>query len=102
VGPRAVLDAVVRRKIPSPHRESNPSIIQPVAQRYTTELSWLPYFCKIHSNISHLFTFRSSKWSLPFRFSHKNCVFMRGMINAYRISVEKPEGKRPLERPKCK
>jgi len=27
---------------------------------------------------------------------------MRGMINAYRISVEKPEGKRPLERPKCK
>jgi hypothetical protein len=24
VGPRAVLDAVVKRKIPSPHRESNP------------------------------------------------------------------------------
>jgi hypothetical protein len=37
VGPRAVLDAVVKRKIPSPHRESNPRtpIIQPVAQRYT-------------------------------------------------------------------
>jgi hypothetical protein len=31
------LDAVVERKIPSPHRESNPRtlIIQPVAQRYT-------------------------------------------------------------------
>jgi hypothetical protein len=37
VGPRAVLDAVVKRKIPSPRRESNPRtpIVQPVAQRYT-------------------------------------------------------------------
>jgi hypothetical protein len=33
VGPKAVLDAVVKRKIPSPRRESNPRtpIIQPVA-----------------------------------------------------------------------
>jgi hypothetical protein len=37
VGPRAVLDAGVKRKIPSPRRESNPrtTIVQPVAQRYT-------------------------------------------------------------------
>jgi hypothetical protein len=37
VGPRAVLDAVVKRKIPSPRRDSNPTtpIFQPVAQRYT-------------------------------------------------------------------
>jgi hypothetical protein len=37
VGPRAVLDAVVKRKIHSPRRESNPRtpIVQPVAQRYT-------------------------------------------------------------------
>jgi hypothetical protein len=37
VGPRAVLDAVVMRKITSPHRESNPKtpIVQPLAQRYT-------------------------------------------------------------------
>jgi hypothetical protein len=37
VGPRAVLDTVVKRKIPSPRRESNPRtpIVQPVAQRYT-------------------------------------------------------------------
>jgi hypothetical protein len=37
VGPRAVLDAVVKRKIPGPRRESNPRIpvVQPVAQRYT-------------------------------------------------------------------
>jgi hypothetical protein len=36
-GPRAVLDAVVKRKIPSPRRESNPRspIVQPVAQRCT-------------------------------------------------------------------
>jgi hypothetical protein len=36
VGPRAVLDAVVR-KIPSPRRESNPKtlIVQPVVQRCT-------------------------------------------------------------------
>jgi hypothetical protein len=34
VGPRAVLDAMVKRKIPSPLRESNPRtpIVQPVAQ----------------------------------------------------------------------
>jgi hypothetical protein len=37
VSPRAVMDAVVKRKIPSPSRESNPTtpIVQPVAQRYT-------------------------------------------------------------------
>jgi hypothetical protein len=36
-GPRAVLDTVVKIKIPSPHRESNPRtpIVQPIAQRYT-------------------------------------------------------------------
>jgi hypothetical protein len=35
VGRRAVLDTVVKRKIPSPRRESNPRtpIVQPVAQR---------------------------------------------------------------------
>jgi hypothetical protein len=37
VGPRAVLDAVVKRIIPSPRWESNPRIpiVQPMAQRYT-------------------------------------------------------------------
>jgi hypothetical protein len=36
-GPRAVLDAVVKRKIPCSRQESNPRtpIVQPVAQRYT-------------------------------------------------------------------
>jgi hypothetical protein len=37
VGPRVVLDTVVKRKIPSPRLELNPKtpIVQPVAQRYT-------------------------------------------------------------------
>jgi hypothetical protein len=37
VGPRAVLNTVLKRKIPSPRRESNfrTPIVQPVAQRYT-------------------------------------------------------------------
>jgi hypothetical protein len=35
---RADVDAVVRRKIPGPYRDSNPLIMQPVAQRYTTKI----------------------------------------------------------------
>jgi hypothetical protein len=37
VGPRAVLEAVVKIKIPNPHREENPRtpIVQPIAYRYT-------------------------------------------------------------------
>jgi hypothetical protein len=43
LGPRAVLDAVVKRKIPSTRRESNPRtpIVQLVAQRCTAELPQL-------------------------------------------------------------
>jgi hypothetical protein len=46
VGPKAVLDAVIKRKIPSPRRESNPKTptVQPVVSRYTdwaiTTLYW--------------------------------------------------------------
>jgi hypothetical protein len=43
VGPWASLDVVVKRKIPSPCWDSNPLNIQPIAQRYSTELSWLQY-----------------------------------------------------------
>jgi hypothetical protein len=39
MGPRAGLDTGVRNKIPSPFRDSNRSIIQPVAQRHTNEIS---------------------------------------------------------------
>jgi hypothetical protein len=38
VGPITSLDAVVKRKIPRTRRDSNPTIIQPAAQRYTTKL----------------------------------------------------------------
>jgi hypothetical protein len=41
VGLRAGLDTVVKRKIPSLYRDSNPPIIQLVAKRCTTELSRL-------------------------------------------------------------
>jgi hypothetical protein len=44
MGPRTGLEAVLKRKFPSPCRESNPRtpVVQPVAQPYTTELSRLP------------------------------------------------------------
>jgi hypothetical protein len=44
VGPRAGLDTVVKRKIPSLCEESNPLIIQPVALSYTTAISRLFYY----------------------------------------------------------
>jgi hypothetical protein len=45
VGPRAILDAVVKRKIPSPRRESDPRtpIIHFVAQLYTDWNSYIKY-----------------------------------------------------------
>jgi hypothetical protein len=62
VGPRTVLDAVVKRKIPNPRRESNPRtpIVQPVAQRYTewgitakTNILWIES-CFIINDISNV------------------------------------------------
>jgi hypothetical protein len=53
-GPRAVLDAVVKRKIPSPRRESNPRtpIVQPVAQRYTKRFTLVPSYNELALNFS--------------------------------------------------
>jgi hypothetical protein len=53
VGPRAVLDTVVKRKIPSPRRESNSRIpiVQPVAQRYTDWAIRALGYTKIHNDI---------------------------------------------------
>jgi hypothetical protein len=42
VDPTAGLDAVVKRKIPSPFRDSKPPTIQPIAKLYTTEITQLP------------------------------------------------------------
>jgi hypothetical protein len=54
---------VVKRKIPSPYRQSNPPILQLVARRYTTELTgseqikfgerFVPFSSE--SFVSHLF-----------------------------------------------
>jgi hypothetical protein len=59
VGPRAVLDAVVKRKISSPRWETNPRtpIVQPVAQRYTDwaiTVHWTAFVAnKVSLNKSH-------------------------------------------------
>jgi hypothetical protein len=44
VDPRAFLDVVVKRKIPSHHRELNPRtpIVQPIAQHYTDQAIMAP------------------------------------------------------------
>jgi hypothetical protein len=42
VGLRASLDMVVKRKNPGPLLGLEHPIIQPIAQHYSTELSWLP------------------------------------------------------------
>jgi hypothetical protein len=46
--PRAVLDAVVKKKISSPRRESKPRtpFVQPAAQRYTDYLYTVKEFTK--------------------------------------------------------
>jgi hypothetical protein len=52
VRPRAGLDAVVKRKIPSPHLESNPgiSIVQPVRNLVATPIE-LSRFCYYHHHL---------------------------------------------------
>jgi hypothetical protein len=52
MGPRAVLDAVVKRKIPSRCRDSKTSDHKPVAQRCTIE-------CSVHSSkyVSYYFAY---------------------------------------------
>jgi hypothetical protein len=52
VGPRAVLDTVVKRKIPSPRRESNPfhQTVQPIVNHYT---DWEIINCKVALMLMH-------------------------------------------------
>jgi hypothetical protein len=49
VGPRASLDTIVKRKIPSLCQDSNPDH---TAQHYTIELSWLLTEIVNHNNCS--------------------------------------------------
>jgi hypothetical protein len=56
VGSRAVLDAVVKSKIPSPYRESNPrtTISSPLPSRYTGEPQGWSERCCEEKNSHHL------------------------------------------------
>jgi hypothetical protein len=66
VGPRAVLDTVMKRKIPSPRRESNPRtpIVQPVAQRYTDwAITTLQYQPVIMSVTRRVWNCLKNKWN---------------------------------------
>jgi hypothetical protein len=80
VGPRAVLDSVVKRKIPSPRRESNPRtpIVEPVAQRYThwaiTALYLLIVCCLIQGITSPL-RLGTAKLALPSEFLFTHCSY---------------------------
>jgi hypothetical protein len=80
VGFRAVLDAVVKRKIPSPRRESNPRtpIVQPIAQRYTTELSRL--LCILNASykcISDIFKYMFAGFNMTHIYVVYIFVFIR-------------------------
>jgi hypothetical protein len=57
VGPRAGLDAVVKRNIPSPRRESKPRtpIVQPIAQRYTDWAITAQLFVHCDAQRCHLY-----------------------------------------------
>jgi hypothetical protein len=77
--PRAGLDTVVKRKIPSPRRESNPRtpIVQPVAQRHTE------YFCfniwKAEGEISDLIEQRQN-FNINVNKNLVSCIFVSSYI----------------------
>jgi hypothetical protein len=72
VGPRAVLDAVVKRKFPSLHRESNPRtpIVQPVAQRYTDWAITAPHIGLCIKCKFALWKISFASWAVP-RYNYK-------------------------------
>jgi hypothetical protein len=73
VGPRAVLDSVVKRKIPNSSRESNPRtpVFQPVAQRYTD--------CAITTDLNDMWIF-SRIWAISDQF-YKNIFELHFISN---------------------
>jgi hypothetical protein len=96
VGPRAVLDTVVKRKIPSPRWESNPRIpiVQPIAQRYTdwavTALVIFVWSCnKIAFNCWLVFVCSSVErfLSCPCLFQDSSAVTMTRTVTAQAGSV---------------
>jgi hypothetical protein len=71
VGPRTVLDVVVKRKIPSPRRESNPRtpIVQPVAQAVTENSSsvhlMLTYLISRQSQAAMVHAIENKYYTVP-------------------------------------
>jgi hypothetical protein len=59
VGPRAILDVVVRKKIPGPCRESKPRtpIFQSVAQRYTGPFVFMMFLITHRNKFNFTFNF---------------------------------------------
>jgi hypothetical protein len=78
MGTRAGLDAVVKRKIPSPCRNSNPRI-QPVARRCTTELCRLQTCFLSFSNSSMFLDFLES-FPLLFYVTYNPVDVIRNLI----------------------
>jgi hypothetical protein len=89
VGPRSGLDAVMKRKFPSPCRDSNPPIIQFIVQRCTTELSG-SLDCKVilkwifNRYDVKMWTGSVSEWSLlagscEHKNKHSNSIKRRGV-----------------------
>jgi hypothetical protein len=78
VGPRAILDAVIKREIPSPSRESNPRtpIVQPVAQRYT---DWA-VTALIGLDVAHMISMKNWKgfWELWYSLRNFTGTFLKG------------------------
>jgi hypothetical protein len=76
VGPRAVLDAVVKRKIPSPRRESNPKIpiVQPVALQVTGEKYKLWSSSLYNFPHSHINSSRLGPHTVPSVWFSKNYI----------------------------
>jgi hypothetical protein len=91
------MDVVVKRKFPATGGVE-PSIIQPVAQRYTTEPFLLLYNEELHvfnalPDIIRMIRSRRMKWA-------RHVARMGEVRNAYKILVCKPERNRPLRRPR--
>jgi hypothetical protein len=58
------------------------------------------YFPKIHLNVIHPSTPRSSQWSPPFRPPNQNVVCTSHLPNLYEVFVVKPLGKKLRRRVK--
>jgi hypothetical protein len=60
VGPRAVLDTLVKRKIPSPRRESNPGILKRILKETECDdVDWI-HLAQVAGSFEHSYEFYGS------------------------------------------